>query len=259
MSIKCIATDMDGTLLNDKKEKPKEFDKWVLAHPDIKVVIASGRQYYALRRDFEDIAEHLIFIAENGGLVFEKEQILYENIMSYEDVCRCLALAEQMDNVTPVVCGVESAYMNPNVGEANVQGLLYYYRLQLTDDLYAAARQDKIVKVAFYITNHEAEKYFEEVRDKSEGILTVLSGTDWLDLSNETENKGNAMRAIQEKLGILPSECMAFGDYLNDYSLLEACEESYCMENGHPDLKALAKHIAPSNEENGVMQVLETL
>lgn len=49
---------------------------------------------------------------------------------------------------------------------------------------------------------------------------------------------------------------MAFGDYLNDAQMLQCCEESYCMENGHPDLKKLAKHIAASNDDNGVMDVL---
>ena len=49
---------------------------------------------------------------------------------------------------------------------------------------------------------------------------------------------------------------MAFGDYLNDCELLQAVGESYAMENAHPTLKALARHIAPSNDENGVMRVV---
>ena len=42
--IKLIATDMDGTLLNDKKELPKDFCSFAASHKDIKMVIASGRQ-----------------------------------------------------------------------------------------------------------------------------------------------------------------------------------------------------------------------
>ncbi len=44
--IKLIATDMDGTLVNDQKEVPASFDNWVLSHPDQQMVIASGRPYY---------------------------------------------------------------------------------------------------------------------------------------------------------------------------------------------------------------------
>ena len=41
MNIKLVAVDMDGTLLNSKKEMPEEFIPWVKSHPEIKTVIAS--------------------------------------------------------------------------------------------------------------------------------------------------------------------------------------------------------------------------
>lgn len=40
MNIKLVAVDMDGTLLNSKKEMPEEFIPWVKSHPEIKTVIA---------------------------------------------------------------------------------------------------------------------------------------------------------------------------------------------------------------------------
>ena len=52
---------------------------------------------------------------------------------------------------------------------------------------------------------------------------------------------------------------MAFGDYLNDYTLLQSCGESYAMANAHPDLKAIAKYVTASNDEDGVMKILRTL
>lgn len=52
---------------------------------------------------------------------------------------------------------------------------------------------------------------------------------------------------------------MAFGDYLNDCGLLERCEWSFAMENAHPDLKKIAKYIAPSNQNGGVQKVLQDM
>ena len=52
---------------------------------------------------------------------------------------------------------------------------------------------------------------------------------------------------------------MAFGDQMNDQELLLNCEESYAMSNGVEKLKTIAKHIAKSNEEDGVIQVLKKL
>lgn len=49
---------------------------------------------------------------------------------------------------------------------------------------------------------------------------------------------------------------MAFGDYHNDLEMIKVCKESYAMENAHDDIKAAAKYIAPSNNDEGVMKVL---
>ena len=57
MNIKLVAVDMDGTLLDSKKRLPEDFIPWVKSHPQVKVAIASGRQYYTLERMFHEIAE----------------------------------------------------------------------------------------------------------------------------------------------------------------------------------------------------------
>ena len=50
--IKLIATDMDGTLLDDNKQLPKNFDNIVkrLFNKNIRFVISSGRSYCTLKK-----------------------------------------------------------------------------------------------------------------------------------------------------------------------------------------------------------------
>lgn len=262
MNIKLVAVDMDGTLLNGKKEMPEEFIPWVKSHPEIKTVIASGRQYYTLERDFLSIKDDLTFIAENGGLVFEKGEIIYKDEMNKQDVLDCLAIIDKVPFATPVVCGAKSAYITKKDADEeicyNVE--MYYERSQIVEDLREAVRNDTIVKVAIYFKKEKAEesmKYFENI---SKDLNAVLSGASWIDIATRTESKGNAIKAICKKYNIAYEEAMCFGDYLNDMSLIESCGESYCMKNGHPTLKALAKHVTEkTNDENGVMEVLKTL
>ena len=85
----------------------------------------------------------------------------------------------------------------------------------------------------------------------------ILSGANWVDVMKPGVNKGRAMRMLQEIKGVSPDECMAFGDYLNDWELLQSVTESYAMENALPELKAIAKHIAPPNDDRGVMRVVK--
>lgn len=259
MKIRLVATDMDGTLLDSKKRLPADFMDWVKAHPDIKTVIASGRQYYTLLKEFLPIKEKLIYIAENGGFVFEKEKLIYSNEMEKGDIYRCLDRIEQIKGLTPVICGEKSAYMKPSKDFVLKEVKMYYDHLEQTKDLRQAAMRDTIAKIAIFAEEKKAESAMVHFKDIGRNLAVVLSGDSWIDISNRTVNKGTAIVQIQKKYGIDKAECMAFGDYLNDAQMLENCAESYCMENGHPDLKALAKYTAASNDEDGVMQVLKNL
>lgn len=258
MAIRLAAMDMDGTLLDSQKRLPPDFMDWVKSHLAVKTVIASGRQYYTLVKDFLPIKDRLIYVAENGGLVFERGEILYSNELKKEDIRDCLALIDGVKGLTPILCGAKSAYMRPSEERICREVSMYYDHLQKTKDLYEAALQDIIVKIAVFADEKAAESSMNHFTDIKPHLAAVLSGDSWIDISNCTVNKGVAIEVIQKKYGISRDESMAFGDYLNDAELLQNCEESYCMENGHPELKKIAKYIADSNDNNGVMKALKS-
>ena len=118
--ISLIATDLDGTLLNSRKEVPAGFEQWVCCHPEIKMVIASGRQYYNIRKLFGKAADSLIYLAENGGMVVEKGEVVYTNTIRTEDVITCIERFQEKDGHTVILCGEQSAYMNHSSEDAYV-------------------------------------------------------------------------------------------------------------------------------------------
>jgi hydroxymethylpyrimidine pyrophosphatase-like HAD family hydrolase len=52
---------------------------------------------------------------------------------------------------------------------------------------------------------------------------------------------------------------MAFGDYLNDLEMMQQAYFSFAMENAHPAIKQAARFMAKSNDENGVLEVLQQM
>ncbi|MBQ7706527.1 MAG: HAD family hydrolase [Lachnospiraceae bacterium] len=259
MDIKLIALDMDGTLLDSKKNLPPDFISWVRSHPEIMTVIASGRQYYTLENDLSMLKNELTFIAENGGLVIKNDEIIYCDEMKIEDVRRCLDIIGKYPDMTPVLCGAKSAYIPAHMEYGYSQAKPYYVRPDAVEDIYDAAEKDIIMKIAVNIKDFKAEQYMKFFDNLSEGLKPVLSGDSWIDLANASVNKGEAVKAILNRYGIDRKNAMSFGDYLNDYELIQSCEESYCMENGHPALKEIAKYTAESNDNDGVMKILRTL
>ena len=257
--IRLVVTDMDGTLLNTRKEVPADFSSWVVSHPDIFVALASGRQYYTLYDEFPEICDRLIYIADNGALAFYQGEMIHKEIMEPEDVGQCLKAVEGMRGVTPILCGVRCAYMRHSRPEIEAQGHMYYHRLEFHEDLVSCISKDEFAKVTYYIEGFRAAEVWEELGSMGERLVPIVSGRDWIDVNQTGVNKGNAVREIQRRYGILPQESMAFGDYMNDYEMLSCCSHSYAMKNACEEIYALANYRTDSNDEDGVMKVLRTL
>jgi hypothetical protein len=71
--------------------------------------------------------------------------------------------------------------------------------------------------------------------------------------------KASTLALVCEERGIGSDEVAAFGDMPNDLPMLEWAGTSYAMANAHESVRALAEHVAPPNDDDGVAQVLEQL
>ena len=89
--IKLIVSDMDGTLLNDEKQIDKRIYSLLpkMRQEGIRFVVASGRQYPSLARDFQEHLPEITVIAENGALVMQNEKELYFKGMNEKQISRC--------------------------------------------------------------------------------------------------------------------------------------------------------------------------
>ena len=259
--IKLIASDMDGTLLNDAKELPPRLPQMIrqLEEKKIDFVIASGRQYYNLAAQFPGLAEHMDFIAENGGMVVCHGEVVYIDQMEQDDVCKIVETIRQTPGCFPILCGAKSAYLEDRDPTLLEHAHMYYARMEIIDDVLAAQQTDTICKIAVF-HDHDAEHVaLPAMMRFADSMQVALSGECWVDLMRAGIHKGNAYQKLMEVRGAAPEECMAFGDYLNDIQLMQACGERYAMANAHPELAAQCNHTAPSNEEDGVVRTTEQL
>ncbi len=258
--IKLIASDMDGTLLDSRKRLPADFFDVIgkLRAQGVRFAVASGRQYAALRRDLAPIADQILFICENGALVMENDRQLFIDAMDPAQVLSAVRACKGLSGVYPVICRAREAIIESSAApEFIAETRRYYPSAIVVDDLTAHCHHDDVCKVAFYDEGDAQTHELPVLKEKLEARMAVIiSGEHWVDVMKPGVTKGEAMRRMQELLGIDKAACMAFGDYLNDYALLLSVGESYAMANGHPDLIAIAKHIAPSNDEDGVMRVI---
>ena len=259
-NIKFIATDMDGTLLDqDGRLDPEFFDLFLqLEEKGILFSAASGRQYYSLRETFAPIQDRMIYVAENGTLVMHQDKELYSRTIAKSEIDEIIKAARALEGTHLVLCGKRSAYIETQDPKALEEFQKYYYRCEYVSDLLTV--DDEFIKVAICHFDGSEEFVYPTMKAKfDDSHQVVVSAKIWLDIMNAEASKGAAIKHLQATMGFGPEETMSFGDYLNDLEMLQVSEHSYAMENAHPKLKEIARFGAPSNVDAGVFQVLEKL
>lgn len=104
--IKLIATDMDGTLLDDNKQLPKNFDNIVkrLFNKNIRFVISSGRSYCTLKKQFSEYLDDMTFICDNGAYVVDKGKLLSVSVLPKDTVKEAVRFCDKL-GLTVLLCG----------------------------------------------------------------------------------------------------------------------------------------------------------
>jgi Cof subfamily protein (haloacid dehalogenase superfamily) len=93
-----------------------------------------------------------------------------------------------------------------------------------------------------------------------QGVVQVVTTTpDFLEFFNLQANKGVALRAVMDLVGVPPSQVLALGDGENDVPLLRAAGCGVAVGNAVPALRAVAQRIVASNDADGVALVVEEL
>ncbi|MDX5618150.1 HAD family hydrolase [Clostridioides difficile] len=255
--IKLIATDLDGTLLDETSEINPEFYKVFkkLRERGIMFSAASGRQYQNLIKKFEDIKDDMMFISENGTLVVYKGKEILSNPLNKELVNEIIETTRSIKGKKIVMSGKKYAYIESK-DEAFIQEVsTYYAKFKVVEDLTKV--EGDILKIAvfdFKGAEHNNNIYFEKFSDRAQ---VCISGVEWLDLTAKGANKGSAIKKVQKMLDIKYEETMVFGDQLNDVEMMKSAYHSYAMENANEHLKQIARFRAKRNTENGVVDKIK--
>ena len=91
-----------------------------------------------------------------------------------------------------------------------------------------------------------------------ETIEASYSGAGLVEIAAAGVTKGSALAELCEELGISAEEVVAFGDMLNDISMLEWAGRGIAVANAHAEVLAVADEVTASNDEDGVARYLRT-
>ncbi|MEG0090352.1 MAG: HAD family hydrolase [Oscillospiraceae bacterium] len=256
--IKLIVTDLDGTLLNDKKELPQNFGEILanLKERGIAFAVASGRSYSGVEPIFKNLAQDIYFICDNGAFTVEDSRVTDIQLMTSENVHKVFDCVKALGNVDALVCGKGGTYYSYCDERMSQKMTAFYTNTTFVEDLYAI--KDDIFKISVCDFHNPLVNSFPYLQSQLCDRLSVhISGDIWVDTMAMGVDKGLGLTRLQEKLGISKEETMAFGDFYNDLPMLKNAKYAFVMENAHPEMKKHATHIAKNCNENGVVKAIE--
>ena len=255
--IKLIVSDMDGTLLDDNKKLHDDF--WEvfdeLKRRGIYFVPASGRQYFNIYEYFKRIKEGLVILAENGSFIVEDGKEIYSKCLDRERVVEIVESIRKIPSANPIFCGKKKGYIENSFPELIKEVEKYYERYEIVDDITKV--DDEALKITICDLTGAEENSYPHVKKYNKDFKVAVSGFVWIDITNKDADKGEGLKVLQEKLGISKDETMVFGDYLNDYELMQQGKYSFAMENAHPELKKIAKYCGGDNNNGGVINTIK--
>lgn len=259
--IRLIATDMDGTLLDEHSQVPEETFALVrgLTDEGVRFCVSSGRRYQTLRWFFAPVADRIDYVASLGSEVYADGQLLDQETFSYCGILELFRTCQEFDCLHLVLYDKEHTYVLDD---------LTSYVKELDKDLPNAQRifdppspDIPIIKVAVCCDQPEEIMDMVYVLERELGdIFSFMpSGVTWIDVMPKDISKATGLQSVLGYYGIDPSEVLAFGDSMNDYAILRYVGHPYVMDNARYAVKQIAERVIGTNAEHAVQAELHAI
>ena len=263
---KMMALDLDDSLLNNAlaiSDRTVAALKAAAAQ-GIYITICSGRAPSALlpfvrRLDVAGLEQGRYAVASNGSAILDlwERREIYSAKVSGDVLVRAKAAAADL-GLPCQVYGSSTIYAGVDNKYTRMDSELTGMNLELVDDF------DKFLKQGFAkmiipgdpkILQGLQKSLAAELRGRA---VVLISKPYFLEILPPNCGKGEALEILRGRLGIDMKDVMAFGDSMNDETMIVKCGMSVCMSNGLDALKKEAAFVTRySNDQDGIADFVE--
>ncbi|WP_136313513.1 Cof-type HAD-IIB family hydrolase [Actinomyces procaprae] len=259
--LRAVAVDMDGTFLrtgstyNRSRFAPLRRR---MREAGVRFVVASGNQEAQLLGFFpaaEGPAPDGV-VSDNGAIVLADGVRLRETHVPMTALERALQLLD--DELTFIASGPDGAYLRESETPAMRELLTFYHpQYELVADT-ADINGRRVSKIALVDERGFPQTFLDRLAQALDGAMVpVVSGHDSVDLIVPGRHKASGLDVLLDRWGLAPEQVAAFGDSGNDAEMLARVGYGIAMANASPTARDAARFMAPTNDEDGVLHVLE--
>lgn len=270
MSIRLLATDLDGTLLADDHRTVPPRCREAIAQADalgVVTAIASGRTMGLLRPVVRQAPQLRCAVISNGAAAVDLRtgERLFVRPMLPEKVRRILRLLEGLPHIVAEVYAEGESWLAEKDradfeqrGQDNAFWREFVPFTHFVPDLAAAMEGRDVEKITVSrMRPGERGELLASLR-AGEELAVSSSIEDYMELNEKGVDKGSGLARLCEALGIGAQETMAIGDGDNDFELMDWAGVSAAMCSGLAETKAHARYeTALPNGEGGAGEIVE--
>lgn len=271
-----IAFDLDGTLLG-ADNRISDYTAAVVDRaaqaPGLVLVAVSGRGTFAAEHVLEPVPGVDYVICSNGALVCRRsaKEVLQERPLALHEVRECHTrvngLAEGVCSAWDTTRGIvteESFRRLASRPGWELDELRVSPHHELPDDPSVPLEQrlapyGRILRQLLLHPEMSCRDLFTRLDGQVPGSPTRSSAS-FLEITARGVDKKTALELLCDRLGILPQDVVAFGDHMNDLTMLRWAGRGIAMCDGFgPLLKRIPEHTEVGHADDGVALTIETL
>ena len=268
--LRLVALDLDGTLLDSGKNLPARNRAALEAAAArvLLVVPTTGRFFGMMPPCVRDLPFVRYAVTVNGAEVFDRETgeaLVRAEIPREEaiDVMRTLGRFDAIYDCYRDDWGWMTAALQAKAADyapdAHYLKMIREFRRPVPDLPAFLAEGGSDVQKVMLFARHPADlpAIRAAVAARHPTLVLTSSTPNNLEINAPAAHKGEALRRFAARLGFGMENVAAFGDGLNDLTMVRDAGLGVAMANAHPDVRAAASFVAPSNDECGVAAALE--
>mgnify|MGYP006335779033 FL=1 len=276
--IKLIASDLDGTLLDEPNRISKiNLDAIEYAYQKgAKFCFSTGRDLQSVK-DISCLLKYKpVLLLGNGSEVYdEDENLVFQNFFNnkyLEEVCEIM----NEHDVPHMIFTTDGFYTTTDpvevrrrfierIGKIKNEEMAHIFATNMDkpcnnlvqiEDIKEFAKTKKVLKVEGFHYNSKPVEDVKKVLEKFTELSHLSTGKNNVEVTNLTATKGLALKRYCEYANIKEDEVMVMGDSHNDLSMFEFFKYSFAPENSIQEIKDHAYKVVKSCDEHGVSQAI---
>ncbi len=267
MDIKLVVLDIDGTLLTTGGELAPRVRRAIrdVREKGIAVVLATGRRLCRTMPWVRALGLTDPVIAHNGAVIVhpEDERVLVKRVLPLDIAQR---LVEQLGQLRVQYCLYDGAFAGDEVfverefWQAS-RGVFRQFLADAADPVDAIAFHHPPVKISVLDETERLSPLLPIWRQEfgADTTMLVFESRDYLGVEFMAFgcSKASGVEFVLNESGLAFSQVLAMGDDVNDIELLDRAGMGFAMANSPQEVREGARFVAPSNDDDGVAEVLE--